>query len=90
MTVPANTFTTYAATGNRESLSNMIYDISPTENPFVTSIEKDSATAVNEEWQIDELAAATSNNAKLEGDDASAPALSPTTRVRMRITYSPL
>jgi len=81
MATPANTFTTIDAVGNREDLSNMIYDISPTENPFVTSIAKTSATAIKHEWQTDELAQAVSTNAKIEGDDASTQALTPTVRV---------
>ena len=34
----SNTFETYDAVGNREDLQNVIYDISPTDTPFMSSI----------------------------------------------------
>ncbi len=36
MTVNSATTTTYSQKGIREQLSDMIYDISPTETPFMT------------------------------------------------------
>lgn len=80
MALPTNTMTTYAAIGNREDLSDMIYRISPTDTPFVTMAERETATAVNHEWQIQDLAAVDSANAVLEGDDATTDAI--TARVR--------
>lgn len=80
MTVPADTFSTYDAIGNREDLANMIYDISPTETPFMSNISRVSATATNHEWQTDSLAAA-GNNAVIEGDDAATTASTPTSRL---------
>ena len=80
MTVPADTFSTYDAIGNREDLSNMIYDISPTQTPFISGISRESATATNHEWQTDSLAAA-ANNATIEGDDATTDATTPTVRL---------
>lgn len=80
MTVPADTFSTYDAIGNREDLANMIYDISPTETPFMSNISRTAATATNHEWQTDSLAAA-SNNAVIEGDDAETTAATPTVRL---------
>jgi hypothetical protein len=47
--------------GAREDLSNAIYDISPTETPFVSNIGRTKATGVRHEWQVDALAAATAN-----------------------------
>jgi hypothetical protein len=70
MALPANTFTTYAAVGNREDLSDVITRIDPTDTPFMSGIEKTKATAVNHEWQTQALAAANGANAALEGDDA--------------------
>ena len=81
MALPTNTFTQYDAIGNREDLSDIIYDISPTETPFASGIARNSATNVLHEWQTDSLAAATASNAALEGDDATGSALSATTRV---------
>ena len=76
----ADVFSTYDAVGNREDLSNMIYDISPMETPFVSGISKNTATATNHEWQTDSLATA-ANNAVIEGADATTTVSSPTTRL---------
>ena len=46
MAVPTGTFQTYQAIGNREDLSDVIWDISPTETPFTTRIAKIKAKAV--------------------------------------------
>ena len=75
------TFTAHSAIGQREDLTDIIYDISPTETPFMSSIGKTSATAVYHEWQTDSLAAATTANAAIEGADATSATLSPTTRL---------
>jgi len=74
-------YNAYDAIGQREDLTDVIYDISPTETPFMSSIGKTKATAVRHEWQTDSLAAATTNNAAVEGADASDATLSPTTRL---------
>lgn len=71
MAVPAGTFTTHDAAGNRESLADIIYDISPTDTPFMSNIAKHDSTAVFEEWQTDQLDAATSLNAHADGDDSA-------------------
>ena len=75
------TFTAHSAIGQREDLTDIIYDISPTETPFMSSIGKTSATAVYHEWQTDSLAAATTANAAIEGADATSATLSATTRL---------
>ena len=80
-------FRTYAAVGMREDLSDVIYNISPTDTPFMSSIGKTKATAVYHEWQTDSLAAAAAN-AAVEGADASEATLSPTTRVGNRTQIS--
>ena len=51
------TYQTYTAIGMREDLSDVIYSISPTDVPFMSSIGKTKATAVLHEWQVDSLAA---------------------------------
>jgi len=82
MTVPAGTYTKYAAKGLREDLTDMIYNISPTSHPFMTNIGRDGvATSVYHEWQTDSLAAATSGNAHVEGDDDTVNTASATTRL---------
>jgi len=69
MAVPSNTIQTVTRVGNREDLSDIIYNISPTETPFVTAIGRESAGAVYHEWQTDALVSANANNAAIQGDD---------------------
>jgi hypothetical protein len=75
------TFTAHTAIGQREDLIDVIYDISPTETPIMSTLARTKATAVFHEWQSDSLAAATSANAAVEGADAVSATLSPTTRL---------
>jgi hypothetical protein len=74
-------YNAHDAIGQREDLTDVIYNISPTETPFMSSVGKTKATAVYHEWQTDSLAAATTNNAAVEGADASDATLSPTVRL---------
>jgi hypothetical protein len=76
----ADTFTTYEAIGNREDLANDIYNISPTTTPLISAIARNTATAVNHEWQTDALAAP-ANNAKREGAEAATTVAVPTVRL---------
>lgn len=55
--------------GNREDLSSVIHDLSPTATPVLTAIGKSKATAINHEWLVDELEAP-ADNAQIEGNDA--------------------
>ena len=80
-------FRTYAAVGMREDLSDVIYNISPTDTPFMSTIGKTNATAVYHEWQTDSLAAAAAN-AAVEGADATEATLTATTRVGNRTQIS--
>jgi hypothetical protein len=75
------TFTRYDAVGAREDLTNVIYNISPQDTPIMSSIGKTSAKAVYHEWQTDALASVNTANALVEGADATAATLSPTTRI---------
>ena len=43
MAAPTNTIQTYAITGIREDLSDMIYDVSPAETLFYSSMKKGKA-----------------------------------------------
>jgi hypothetical protein len=82
MTLATSAFTTYAAIGNREDLSDTIYRIDPTETPFYSNLDRAKATAVNHEWQTQALAAASNSNFQLEGDDnVTADAAIPTVRL---------
>ena len=76
-------FRTFTAIGQREDLSNTIYNIAPTETPVVSSIGKTKATATFHEWQTDTLAAASAAGL-LEGADAGGASDTPTVRVGNR------
>ena len=86
-----NTFETYDAVGNREDLQNIIYNITPTDTPFMSSIGTGTATFTKHEWQTDSLASAASN-AQIEGDDSPSAAMSATSRVLnyTQISYKPV
>ena len=75
------TFGTSTAIGQREDLIDVIYQISPTETPIMSTLARTRATAVFHEWQTDSLASATTANAAVEGADATSATLSPTTRL---------
>lgn len=83
----ANTFATFAAVGNREELADAIYNISPEETPFVSSIGKGKASSVFPEWQTDALAAAANNKVE-QGNQAAVAAVTPTKRVGNRTQIS--
>lgn len=76
----SNTFSTYDAVGIREDLSDMIYDVSPTETPFFSMAKKAKAANTYHEWQTDSLDAAASN-AHVEGDETSYGAITATVRL---------
>jgi hypothetical protein len=80
MAVPSNTRVTYGAVGIREDLSNIIYNISPTETPFLSGCGRETADNTYFEWQTDALTAAAANRAT-EGDDPASTAVSEPTRV---------
>lgn len=69
-----------ATGGNREDLSDILYDVSPTETPFITAIKKGTSTATNHEWLTDELTAP-ADNAHIEGDDADPKDAAPRSRL---------
>jgi len=80
MTIPANTFQTFAAKGNREDLIDIIVNISPTKTPVLSMTESVRAFATLHEWQTDSLNSPTAN-AAVEGDDSTAAAVVATTRL---------
>lgn len=80
MAAPTGTFQTYQAIGNREDLEDILFDISPTETPFVSKIAKIKAKARLHEWQTDALDAAAANS-QIEGDDAVTNTAVPTVRL---------
>lgn len=81
MAQPSNTHSTYDHVGRREDLSDIIYDVSPTQTPFLSAIPKGKATSTKHEWLTRALAAASGANAVIEGDDATTDAANTNTRV---------
>ena len=75
------TYSSFTVLGQREDLSDVIYDISPQDTPIMSSIGKSKATAVFHEWQTDSLAAATTANAQVEGADATDASVTATVRI---------
>ena len=75
-----NAFDTYSATSDRESLSNVIYNISPQATPFMSAIGKNSIKNVVFDWQTETLPTA-SGAGQLEGFELSRAAATATSRV---------
>lgn len=73
MTAPVPATKSYDLSGNalRESLADIIYDISPQDTTFLNGVGRGTIKSTLHEWQTDALAAA-ATNAKIEGDDFSA------------------
>ena len=59
-----------ATGGNREDLSDVLFDVSPTETPGITAIKKNKATGTAHDWLTDALEDP-DINAHIEGDDAA-------------------
>ena len=81
MAIVANTFTSHSGVGIRESLADIISNISPEEVPFQSNVGSENVSNTYFEWQTDTLAS-TSTTAVIDGDDVSSfDATSATTRV---------
>ena len=82
MAQPSETFDSYdGVNSNREDLTDVIYNISPTDTPFMSSIGRVKVSATTHEWQTDSLASFTANNKVIDGDEATNDAITATTRV---------
>ena len=79
MAIATNTFTTYEAIGQREDLIDVITNISPMDTWFTSNSGTGRATGRFHEWQTDALTAAAAN-AVIEGDEATATAITPSGR----------
>jgi len=88
MTVPTNTYQTYQTVGIREDLIDLVYSVDPTSTPLLSMAGKAKATQTKHEWQDQALAAANTGNAQIEGDDATADAQTPTTRLNNQTQIS--
>lgn len=69
-----------ATGGNREDLSDMLWDVTPADTPLLSAIKKNKATGTNHEWLTDTLSTGNAN-AQLEGDNATA--ADPANRTRL-------
>jgi hypothetical protein len=82
MGAPTSAFATFNQVGAREDLEDIIYDISPMETFFTSSIAKGKATNTLHDWQTDALDAPSATNAWIQGDDFTAGTVNPTTKLR--------
>lgn len=80
MTVPTATFQAFQAVGNREDLTDFIYNIAPTETPFLSNAARETAQSTFHEWQTDTLSTANTANAAIEGDNPTNTSVTPTVR----------
>ena len=69
MPTVSGTLSTFDQVGKREDFEDIIYDISPTQTPFLSSIGTSTADATLHQWMQDSLAAV-GVNALVEGADA--------------------
>src|SRR4249919_881684 len=67
MPVTTGAFTTYGAKGNREDLSNSIYNIDPFDTPVMSLSRRRNAKNRTFDWQTENLPVVDPNNAQLEG-----------------------
>ena len=80
MAVPTNTFETFDSNSMKESFEDIIYNIAPSETPFMSGIGKTNITNTLHEWSVDALADAGAN-AQIEGNDYSAQASTATIKL---------
>ena len=85
MAQPTGTVSRYSLDDNgdvvRDDLSDMIYNIAPTETPVTTAIGREKSYSDYKEWIIDSLAAANKDNARIDGDDFSGDTLTAGNRI---------
>lgn len=81
MAQSAGTFDTYGQVGIREDLENVIFNVTPEDTPFQSMIGSQRVRNTFHEWQTDALAAATTNNAQVEGFEYTYTDPTATTRV---------
>jgi Family of unknown function (DUF5309) len=67
MPMVSNAFTTYQAKGNREDLSDKIYNIDPFDTPVVSMIGRRTVKNRVYDWQTENLPDVDGNNAQVEG-----------------------
>lgn len=83
MALLSNSWNTFEAIGNREDLADVIYRVAVTDTPCISGFGREDATSTAHEWQTQALAAASTANAQVEGDDSwAADAATATVRLK--------
>ena len=81
MAVPSNTYQSVSVIGNREDLVNQVFNVDPDVVVLQTALKKTKATNTYHEWLTDVLASPSATNAAIQGDDATAQAVTPSVRL---------
>ena len=81
MAQPTNTYSTYDSIGQKEDLSDVIYNVAPWETPLMSKMPNNKATGTLHEWQTDTLAAVDTTPWEIEGNDAITDAAAATVRL---------
>jgi len=76
-----NAFSTYGAKGNREDLSNSIYNIDPFDTPILSMSRRRNVKNRTFDWQTEFLPSVDPNNAQFEGFELVRSASTPTVRL---------
>lgn len=77
----AGSFLTYDAKGNREDLSNSIYNIDPFDTPILSMARRRNVKNRTFDWQTENLPVVDPNNAQLEGFELIRSNSTPTVRL---------
>lgn len=77
----AQAFTTYSAQGNREDLSNTIYNIDPFDTPVMSTARRRNAKSRVFDWQTENLPLVNPDNAQVEGFELERESSQPTARL---------
>lgn len=81
MAVISNTFTTGAAVGIREDLTDAIHRVDVEDTPFMSRVGTSTAKQTLHEWQTRDLSALDPDNAKPEGQQTARAASTPNVRL---------
>ena len=76
-----NALSTYGVVGNREDLSNAIYNIDPFDTPIFSMARRRNAKARQFDWQTENLPTVDTDNAQIEGFELARTAGTPTIRL---------
>jgi len=77
----SSAYTSYDAQGNREDLSNTIYNIDPFDTPFLSAARRRNVRSRQFDWQTENLPTVDTGNAQVEGFELTRTASQPTIRL---------